>query len=93
VTLAENLAEQNKILITNFCKEYTGVELATEEAIQAFIDHQRKIEVIEKLKAEMKAMKVQMNECSNADYLCGYISAISTIEGYIAELESKGSDD
>jgi hypothetical protein len=51
------------------------------------------LKMIEKLKAEMKAMKIQVSECSNADFSCGYISAISTLEGYISILESVGESD
>jgi hypothetical protein len=51
------------------------------------------LKAIEKLKTEMKAMKIQASECSNADFSCGYISAISTLEGYISILESGGESD
>lgn len=93
MTFAESLTEQNKILITNFCKEYTGIELASEEEMQAFIDHQKKIEIIEKLKVEMKSMKNDADNFTDQNYQTGYISAISTLEGYLAMLENGGGED
>lgn len=51
------------------------------------------LRVVDSLKTELKVMKREANGFTNWDYMTGYISAISTIEGYIAELESEGSDD
>lgn len=50
------------------------------------------LRVVDSLKSELKVMKEEANGFTNWDYMTGYISAISTIEGYIAELESGGSD-
>ena len=39
------------------------------------------------LKAEIKRMKMSFTICINRDYYTGYMSALSAIEGYIAQLE------
>jgi hypothetical protein len=50
-------------------------------------------EIIENLKAEMKYMKSKAMTFVNRDYTIGYISAISTLEGYLAMLENGGCED
>lgn len=39
------------------------------------------------LKAEIKRMKRSFTTCINSDYYTGYMSALSAVEGYIAEWE------
>ena len=41
----------------------------------------------EALKAEIKRMKRTFTICINRDYYTGYVSALSAVEGYIAQLE------
>jgi hypothetical protein len=49
---------------------------------------------IEILKMEIKDMKNRAQYFRNSDYATGYVSAVSTIEGCIAMLESgKGCED
>jgi hypothetical protein len=50
------------------------------------------LENAEKLKTEMKSMKEKAMNCENWDYATGYISAISTLEGYLAILENGGCE-
>jgi hypothetical protein len=47
----------------------------------------------EKLKTEMNSMRAKAMNCENWDYATGYISAISTLEGYLAMLENGGGED
>ena len=42
---------------------------------------------IEALKAEIKRMKRTFTICINPDYYTGYMSALSAVEGYIAQSE------
>jgi hypothetical protein len=46
------------------------------------------LKTIEELKSELKEMKRQAYIFQNQDYATGYISAISTLEGYLAMLEN-----
>ena len=39
------------------------------------------------LKAEIKRMKRSFTICINSDYYTGYMSALSAVEGYIAQME------
>ena len=39
------------------------------------------------LKAEIKRMKRAFKTCINSDYYTGYMSALSAVEGHIAEWE------
>ena len=39
------------------------------------------------LKAEIKRMKSSFTTCINYDYYTGYMSALSAVEGYIAQWE------
>lgn len=39
------------------------------------------------LKAEIKRMKRSFTICINSDYYTGYMSALSMLEGYIAQME------
>jgi hypothetical protein len=48
---------------------------------------------MEGVKAELKEMKRQTYIFQNQDYATGYISAISTLEGYLAMLENGGFED
>ena len=41
------------------------------------------------LKAEIKRMKRSFTTCINSDYYTGYVSALSAVEGFIAQLEGK----
>lgn len=41
------------------------------------------------LKAEIRRMKRSFTTCINSDYYTGYMSALSAVEGYIAQLEGK----
>lgn len=41
----------------------------------------------EALKAEIKRMKRTFTICINSDYYTGYMSALSAVEGYIAQSE------
>lgn len=43
----------------------------------------------EALKAEIKRMKMSFTTCINRDYYTGYMSALSAVEGFIAQLEGK----
>lgn len=43
----------------------------------------------EALKAEIRRMKRSFTTCINSDYYTGYMSALSAVEGYIAQLEGK----
>jgi uncharacterized phage protein (TIGR02220 family) len=45
--------------------------------------------VVKAIKRELKEMRKQVENCTNTDYLSGYLSAVSTIEGVIAEAENK----
>ena len=42
---------------------------------------------IEALKAEIRRMKRSFTICINSDYYTGYMSALSAVEGYIAQME------
>ena len=44
------------------------------------------------LKAEIKRMKRSFTTCINSDYYTGYMSALSAVEGYIAQLEGANND-
>ena len=44
------------------------------------------------LKAEIKRMKRSFTICINRDYYTGYMSALSAVEGYIAQLEGANND-
>ena len=44
------------------------------------------------LKAEIKRMKRLFTACNNSDYYTGYMSALSAVEGYIAQLEGANKD-
>ena len=44
------------------------------------------------LKAEIKRMKRAFKTCINSDYYTGYMSALSAVEGYIAQLEGANND-
>ena len=44
------------------------------------------------LKAEIKRMKRAFTTCINSDYYTGYMSALSAVEGYIAQLEGANKD-
>ena len=41
------------------------------------------------LKAEIKRMKRSFTTCINSDYYTGYMSALSAVEGYIAQWEGE----
>ena len=47
----------------------------------------RKEQRTDLLKAEIKRMKRSFTTCPNSDYYTGYMSALSAVEGYIAEWE------
>jgi hypothetical protein len=70
---------QDKMNKTNF-NSFTYDCIDT--GIQALKDFQS-------IKALLKTMKRQMDNCKNQDYATGYISAISTLEGYLSMLESE----
>lgn len=59
-------------------------------AISAIVDEEIKKFAME-LKKEIKNMKGKQNS-TNTDYMTGYISALSTLEGYIAKLENREDD-
>jgi ribosome-associated translation inhibitor RaiA len=52
------------------------------------IDEQPTVDVFAELEKELKNLKIRQNS-ENTDYYTGYISAVSTIEGIIAELKEK----
>ena len=41
------------------------------------------------IKAEIKRIKRSFTVCINSDYYTGYMSALSAVEGFIAQLEGK----
>lgn len=43
----------------------------------------------EALKAEIRRMKRSFTTCINSDYYTGYMSALSAVEGYIAQWEGE----
>jgi hypothetical protein len=51
------------------------------------------LNTVESMKAELKEMKRQAYIFQNQDYATGYISAISTLEEYLAMLENGGYED
>ena len=44
------------------------------------------------LKAEIKRMKRSFTTCITPDYYTGYMSALSAVEGYIAQWEGANND-
>jgi uncharacterized protein Yka (UPF0111/DUF47 family) len=61
--------------------------------IKALEQSVKNAETVEKLKTEMKSMREKAMNCENWDYATGYISAISTLEGYLAMLEKGDFED
>jgi predicted glycosyltransferase involved in capsule biosynthesis len=51
------------------------------------------LKTIKELKAEMKSTKNDADNFTDQNYQTGYISAISTLEGYLAILENGGGED
>lgn len=68
---------------------YNG--MAEYASIQKFIDATPTVTIIDDIKKEIKNMKEKQNS-TNTDYVTGYISALSTLEGYIVVLEHKEDD-
>jgi hypothetical protein len=60
--------------------------------IEALEQSVKNVQAITNLKTEMKSMKTQLSGTNN-DFAIGYISAISTLEGYLAMLENGGGED
>jgi hypothetical protein len=56
--------------------------------INYFIREQPTVDVFAELEKELKDMKIRQNS-ENTDYYTGYLSAVSTMEGILAELKEK----
>jgi hypothetical protein len=61
--------------------------------IKALEQSVKNVQAITNLKSEMKSMREKALNCENRDFATGYISAISTLEGYLSMLEIGGGVD
>lgn len=65
------------------------------EILDAFYEdeiRQGKNIAINDIKSEVHAMKIRLNS-TNTDYIAGYMSALSTLEGYLEILRNKYLED
>lgn len=84
--------------------EWLGVRLAS---VHLFPDQRAKLyadilvkareykerDVLSLVKNQIREMKHDADSFTNTDYLTGYVSALSTLEGYLAGLEDGDADD
>ena len=73
-----------------FCADVSYPEFVREA--KAFIKSVTPKQRTDLLKAEIKRMKRAFKTCINSDYYTGYMSALSAVEGYIAQLEGANND-
>lgn len=63
-------------------------EIPVDSDINYFICEQPTIDIFAELEKELKDLKIKQNS-KNTDYYTGYLSAVSTMEGIIAEMKEK----
>lgn len=75
-----------RLIDANKCDTNTVSINCDPHDVQEWLNEQPTDTILGDIKAEIKRMK-EKQDCLNTDYATGYISALSTVEGFIAKLE------